>query len=233
MRLYLIRHGQSTNNALVDGGGQQRVADAPLTELGTIQADLLANHIANADGQSDGKAFGITHIFCSPMLRALQTTQPLANALGIQPEIWVETHETGGVFLEQAEGEFVGYGGMTHPQIQEQFPGFGIPASINDQGWWQTEQGLERDVVSQFRAMKVAEAILQYATQEDHIAIVSHFAFINLLMRAFFRTLPSRRAEPRYFHQNTAITRMQFKGDEPIIFYQNRVEHLAAELRTW
>ena len=44
MELYIIRHAQSSNNALADE--RERVCDPHLTELGRQQAELLAAHLA-------------------------------------------------------------------------------------------------------------------------------------------------------------------------------------------
>ena len=49
MELYLIRHGQSTNNArweTLDGRSTVPVSDPTLTEKGVRQAELLAEFLA-------------------------------------------------------------------------------------------------------------------------------------------------------------------------------------------
>lgn len=61
MELYLIRHGQSENNARPE---HLRVEDALLTELGHQQAGLAAEWI---------KTIGLDRLFSSPFRRALQT----------------------------------------------------------------------------------------------------------------------------------------------------------------
>ena len=84
MDLYIIRHGQSTNNVIeeVPGYESQRVSDPPLTELGKQQAEKVAEFIsttANPDqqiykqaatAQLNGGGIGITHLYCSAMHRA-------------------------------------------------------------------------------------------------------------------------------------------------------------------
>lgn len=65
-----VRHGQSQANA------DSVIADAhsPLTEAGIEQARKTANEVRD---------FKITHIACSPYIRAQQTAETIAGELGI------------------------------------------------------------------------------------------------------------------------------------------------------
>ena len=86
MEVYIIRHAQSTNNALMDDQ-HMRVEDPPLTEVGHQQAERLSAFLATAPNLEDmvrhkvdapertSNDFPqtITHLYCSPMHRALQT----------------------------------------------------------------------------------------------------------------------------------------------------------------
>ena len=122
MILYIIRHAQSTNNELADH--RDRVCDPPLTELGKRQTEILAQHMATGvdiepwSVDSRGRrGYGITRLYCSPMWRALQTTQPVGRALGLAPEVWIDIHERGGIFLDHGEdGGIVGYPGKTRSE---------------------------------------------------------------------------------------------------------------------
>ena len=77
MELYIIRHGQSTNNTLVDLS--QRVCDPPLTELGQRQAGYVAAHLANGGrqvqfaGRWSEMDCRLTKLYTSAMLRSLQS----------------------------------------------------------------------------------------------------------------------------------------------------------------
>ncbi len=70
-RLVLVRHAQARATDGTYG------PDTPLSPLGLRQAELLSLSFA-------GKA-SISAIYCSPFLRAVQTAQPMAGALGIEP----------------------------------------------------------------------------------------------------------------------------------------------------
>ena len=88
----LIRHGQSLNNALPDS---QRVDDPGLTDLGKRQAEHLGYWQPELPVQ---------HLFCSPFLRSLETTVPLAAQTGILPAIRADLFEQRRVVFGEAGG---------------------------------------------------------------------------------------------------------------------------------
>lgn len=78
MKLVLVRHGRP------DESDALRPHDPPLTDLGHQQAVAVAGRLARR---------GITHIVSSPLLRARETAQPLADRLGLPIQIidgWAE-----------------------------------------------------------------------------------------------------------------------------------------------
>ncbi len=233
MQLYIIRHAQSTNNALTDQ--RHRVCDPALTELGTRQAEVLARHLASDTdrpalaGQCDqAPGYGITRLYCSPMRRALQTAVPVARALGLQPEVWIDIHEYGGVWLDHGDERGpVGYPGITRPELAEQFPGFLIPAELTDAGWWRGDQEEPEAFVS--RAARVASTLLSWAELQERVAIITHGAFIDGLLSAL---LEVGRAQPVYYHHdNTGISLIDFRREGKLsIRYLNRLDHLRADM---
>ncbi len=70
MKLYFVRHGESTANLLREfsNGG----AKHPLTEKGVEQARTVARALSGLQ---------IEQIYASPVLRAVQTAQILAESL--------------------------------------------------------------------------------------------------------------------------------------------------------
>ncbi len=70
-KLFLVRHGQSAGNAEGRFGGH---GPTPLSELGERQAKATAERLA---------AEGITAIYSSDLLRAVQTAEPLAKLAGL------------------------------------------------------------------------------------------------------------------------------------------------------
>lgn len=241
MELYIIRHGQSTNNVSMMVDQTDREADPPLTELGQRQAEAVACYVAeyiNIDTwveQAPHKrqpvhGFGITQLFCSPMLRALQTCRPIATALRLQPKVWVDIHEHGGLFLDyQDERGVVGFPGLTRAEMSAQFPDYDLPPQIGETGWWNSEHAYEDIAACQARAIRVAAGLRLQANTSERIALVSHGTFTDCLIKALLNLLPGE--DLRFFHYNTAITRIDFRSDgKTIVRYTNRVSHLTPEL---
>ena len=188
MRLYLIRHAESENNALTRESLHERKVDPDLTALGYQQRDMLARHIASAlDGV--GERFAITHLYTSAMYRSLLTTAPLSEALGKAAQVWTDLHEFGGMYREQ-NGSIRGYGGMTRAEIEGAFPGYQLPADVSEKGWYDAALGLEPAARTRERAHRVAQALRARAASRDVIALVSHAGFLNLLLAATFDRLP-------------------------------------------
>lgn len=233
MRLYLIRHAQSENNALQDDPNHpQRKPDPSLTDIGFQQAEILAQHLANGHDNPNLDGYPITHLYCSAMHRTLLTTQPIANAINLQPKIWIEIHEKGGLFLHHTNGKQEGFPGLTRADIQAQFPDYHIPETITENGWWNPERSIEHQYESMQRAIKVALALHERRSTADHIALVTHGGFLDLLLKAIFNQLPANPHVFGYVHFNTAITRVDYYKDQPVLVYQNRITHLPPELWT-
>lgn len=246
MELYIIRHAQSENNALLEDQAL-RVKDPDLTPTGCQQADYLARFLAEAPNlenivrlpaaapeRREHHNHIFSHVYVSPMRRTLQTAQPIAQTLGMRPEVWVEIHEHGGIFLERA-GVVTGYGGMTRAEIEAEFPGYVVPETVTDQGWWKPEDGLEDISLCQARAVRVAKSLRTRAANaqngEDRIAIVTHGTFMDCLMKALIGRIPSE--DYYHWHYNTGITRVDIhKEGRIVIRYINRVTHLPAEIVT-
>jgi broad specificity phosphatase PhoE len=238
MELYLIRHAQSSNNALADE--RERVCDPLLTELGRRQAELLAAHLATGrdvhpvrpwltPSSANGHGYGLTRLYTSPMRRCLQTTQPIAQALRLTPEVWLDIHEQGGVWLDHGpELGRVGYPGIDRCQMAAEFPDFIAPDQIDDSGWWRGDH--EDAAEAEARAERVAETLRGWGSLDEKIALISHGAFGGLLLQA----LLGEPSEPVSYHlDNTSISLVRFRrGNEISVRYLNRVDHLPPELVT-
>ncbi len=73
MELIIVRHGRPERVEGIEGG-----ADPALTSLGHRQADAMAQWLSTEP---------IDAIYVSPMVRAKQTCDPLANRLGLKPVV--------------------------------------------------------------------------------------------------------------------------------------------------
>jgi 2,3-bisphosphoglycerate-dependent phosphoglycerate mutase len=237
MQIYIIRHAQSTNNALDDQ--RFRVADPLLTEIGHRQAEILADHLARGCGRfavtnrqayAPGAGYGISRLYCSPMRRALQTTLPVSRAIGLAPEVWIEIHEYGGVWQETGVGGGVrGYSGMTRGEIETEFPGYVLPEGVGERGWWRGTQEEPETFLS--RTAWVVDTLHSWAESEERVAIITHGAFIDGLLNTLLKVA---RVQPVYYHHdNTGITLIDFRPSGKLsIRFLNRLDHLPAELVT-
>lgn len=242
MEIYLVRHGQSTNNALIDQ--TNRVMDPPLTDLGVRQAQAVAEHLARGSNpelsvgatEEDThlhyrSGYDITHLYCSAMWRSLQTAEPIARETGLPVEVWVDIHERGGIYLDRFDGEGPkGYPGKTRTEILERFPDYQLPEDVTAEGWW--NKPVEDSASADGRAIRVARTLLEIARENDvreRVALVTHAGFASALVKALLRRLP----EPMiYFHHyNTAISRIDVSpAGDVVVRYTNRVHHLPSEM---
>jgi 2,3-bisphosphoglycerate-dependent phosphoglycerate mutase len=235
VKLFLIRHGQSTNNVteILGTGAQNRKPDPFLTDIGKTQAQLLADFI-----KAHPQQFGFTHLYVSPMRRTLQTAQPLAQALNMPMEVWTDVYEMGGVYEEVPEGGTKGGTGLTRSEIQKDFPEAVMGDDVTENGWYDANKNMES--VSHFlmRAIKLNLTLRERHKTSERIAIVTHGLFMDALMKALTNTIPTSPKDLFYLFYNTGITRVEFNEkighyDEKMrIYYQNRLDHLPDHLRT-
>lgn len=245
MHVLLVRHGQSKNNVLEAAHGASarfdavRVVDPPLSPLGERQAALLGRHLGAQLYESRQRV----QLMCSSMTRAIQTTQPLAGALGLRPLVLPEVHEVQG-FYDTSGRDVCGMGSA---EIEARFPDFSaarIPKA--GQGREDPRGALRR--ARDFAASLRERAASGGATSEEVLVIVSHNDFIGLLARALL--MPSSTAameekvasfgdlfaESYWPMNNTGVSHIilgvcpRHKESYPAdswIVYWNRSDHLA------
>jgi 2,3-bisphosphoglycerate-dependent phosphoglycerate mutase len=240
MQLYFIRHGQSTNNELWErmGPNRERSEDPELTTTGRMQAAALAQYLSQMpslgdtpqfDNQNIG-GFGITHLYCSLMVRAVATGTTISETLDLPLVAWEEIHEGGGIYLDDPDtGEKVGRAGRNRAYFEEHFPGFILPQSMDGDGWWNRpfEEREQRYVRAR---CFLDELAMRHSGTEDRVAIVSHAGFYNYLL-AELLGLPQRSGY-WFSLNNTAITRIDFRPEDVGLVYLNRLDFLPRELVT-
>lgn len=217
------------------------MADPPITELGKQQSEILAQHLATGatqdlvPGAAPGSArarerqgYGITSLYCSPMLRSLQTAQPIKEATGLLPKIWVDIHESGGMFLDHGDDRgSVGCPGMTRSEILANYPDYQVAHGITENGWWNRDREDLADASG--RAIRVAAKLVEMSETEDRVAMISHGLFINILFKALLDQLPGNHIY--YRHNNTAISRISIqKGRTIEVISLNQLDHLPSHL---
>lgn len=247
MRLYIIRHAQSENNALWSrtGSSEGRNSDPLLTETGQKQAHLLADYLAQADpgvetdywDVSERHGFGITHLYTSLMQRAVLTATAIAQALDLPLLAWPEIHEQGGIFeYDPDKDERRGLPGPNRAFFAERYPHLTLPDSITDQGWWNGRYEDRTETLQRARLV-AAEVFERHGKTDDRLALVTHGAFGHYLLSVLLNRSeldndgpnPTR---PWLMMNNTGITRLGYTSEYATLFYTNRLEHLPRDLIT-
>jgi 2,3-bisphosphoglycerate-dependent phosphoglycerate mutase len=213
MRLFLIRHAQSQNNAQPE---ELRVEDPSLTPLGREQARLLAHWIS---------ALELTRVITSPFRRSLETAEAIRRATALAPEVRTALHETGGCYRGHAGAEMVGRPGMSRAEIEREFPGFAIAPEIDGQGWWGCKPR-ETDAEANLRAQLLWEqTIAEFGSSDERIALVMHADFKLALLKRFHAT-------PLLTPWNTSVTTVAVEASTAHLTDYNSVRHLPPELVT-
>jgi len=201
MRLFLVRHGQTSWNI---SGRTQGHTDTSLDPTGLDQARML------------GRAFEGVHVdrlLCSDLARCTETAEPVSKALGLP----FEPRED---LRERAFGEWEGarFGDVTS-QLIERAEASGISAQqVRPPGGESFE-----DV---WRRVEPLHEWLRYT--DDTVAIVSHGGTLSILLaKLILGTLDTCRA---FRHGNTAITELERRADGLflILRYSDNA-HLAPE----
>lgn len=240
MILYIIRHAHVAYRRGVALAGvppaeRAFLSDPELSAFGRRQAARLAEHLAQKAAPAERQplhgersGFTITRLFTSPMRRALQTAQPLAASLGLQPEIWQDLHEFGGIRYDEGEGRGPqGFAGLTRAEIEAQFPGYAIPPDFADDGWWNRPSEGEADYAA--RLARVAGELRTLAkSTAEHIAIITHGTAASDLLHTLLGN--QDRKHFHYNHYNTGVSSLEFRETETNIRYHNRIEHLPDDL---
>jgi alpha-ribazole phosphatase len=186
MKVYLIRHAQSVDNArglryrlspTAFNAYLQQSPDVPLSAVGVQQARHLAQELTGT---------AIERVYSSPFARAVATATIVAGAFDLQPRIMPDLREIMPCGLKESAEEaplsrlFVqGYLRLAHPG----------PAY---ESWFATYQ----------RARRVWQAMTGEPAQA--IAVVSHFAFLHVLLLAVH--VQSPRPLRRYDLRNGGVT---------------------------
>lgn len=216
--LYLIRHGQSSNNALPES---ERTEDPGLTTIGVEQARRLAARFQDEP---------ITHLLTSGFLRAVETMLPLSQAVAASPEIWTDLHEVGGCFAGFEYGKLEGRPGMNRQTLSERYPDFVLPDDIDHLGWWKSRpfEGFED---ARRRAEQQSRRIMHtFQGTSARVACVIHADFKALLLEAFLQQDYGPYASADLV--NAGVTRLVCGSDTVRVEEFNDASHLPEDLVT-
>ncbi len=242
LQLYFIRHGQSTNNAYWETADRDnyldgRSTDPDLTATGHEQAKLVAEFLAqpyqpNPYDPQNRYGFGLTHLYCSLMIRAIKTGQAISEKTKVRLVALPEVHETGGIFesgVVDGEPVFIGMPGPGKSYFQTHFPDLMIPEDLPEEGWWNREKEPREHYL--VRAQSVIDRLLdQHQGQEHRVGVVMHGGIFARIIVTLFNV----QAEKFWFLMNNcAISRVDIDEEGHVVLvYMNRADFLPDHLLT-
>jgi 2,3-bisphosphoglycerate-dependent phosphoglycerate mutase len=225
MRLHLIRHGQSANNALfmasggVRTGYPGRVPDPSLTDLGHRQAAALAEAIRDAR-----TPLALTHLYSSLTLRAVQTAAHLADALDLPVALRDDLHEVGGIHrFDVATGTRHAVTGQSIRQLQDLCPRVVATTGVDRDVPWYGGFETEDDALPRARGL-LAGLRQAHSRTDDVVGLVTHQHFSQFLLAGVLGL--TRPPWPRFRIDNTAHVAIDLTEADPEVLWVNRCDHL-------
>ena len=246
MKLYLIRHAQSANNASYTGAEDHvnRVPDPDITELGHHQSQRLANYLAapgneprqHSRAQFTEPDFRLTHLYCSLMTRSIETAQYISRACSLPLVARDDLFERKGLYEIDRNGCVQGVSGPNRDYFKSRFPSLIIPKSLGKQGWWNRPAEKEAEFV--LRVESSLTSILNHHEKGHHIALVVHGDYIDQAINFLMKTPRSEKPnmthwEANWVTHNTSITRVDLTDEYANVVYVNRIDHLDTPLLSW
>lgn len=202
--LLLVRHGETEGNREQIAHGQ---TESPLNEHGVKQAQSTADVLLGWDRDYDT-------IYCSPLSRAHDTAQAIADTLGLDINVHQGLIESN---LGDLEGvtykELYEFGYAKHSIIDDDFTGHNgeSPRAVADR----MEQSLRE---------------IRTLHPNQNLIIVSHGSAIAHLIARLTDSEPA--FGPQFIMHNAAITEIILLEDaDPEIIVLNHREHLPAEFK--
>jgi len=180
----LLRHGESVGNAESRWQGQ---ADYPLTDTGRAQARALAQR-----WKSENAKFDL--ILASPLVRALETAEIVAQALNVEVE-------SDPLWLERDNGEFAG---LTPSEARLKIPPlpFYTPYDFvggDGEGDWELF----------LRAGQALHSLLRRSPAR--YLVVTHGGLLNQFMHAIIGVVPqANNAGARFRFENTSFAQVVY-----------------------
>lgn len=249
MRIYLIRHGQSAGNVNYFKPDEKSCsADPELTDKGHQQAKLLGEHLSHPQGEPVRYpwlepeervpvGYGITHVYCSLMIRSILTAQYIAEACRLPLVAHLELFEMEGMYDYDDDGNRIGEPGPGKDYFTEIFPNLQLPKNMNPDGWYDRPFETDEMFLERTKAI-MPEFEERHGGTDDCIAIVIHGDLIDQLINEL--TGATRHSDNYDNHwvanwafHNTSVTRIDYVNESRAVVYTNQFQHLPPELLTW
>lgn len=157
MQLFIIRHAESLGNI-----GQHKTPNDGLSPLGFKQAERIPRYFANIP---------LTHLFCSPFTRVIQTALPLAGTACLPITLVPELSE---IFDNEERRDFTW---MSASEIEDTFPDASfIPAYDRGTPWWPAWPEREEHEVRERVTLFYERDLLPLLKSNASVAVFGHGA---------------------------------------------------------
>ena len=207
--LFLIRHGDAVpeEDEIIPGGAYD---DLPLSRKGRGQAGALARRLGE---------FSFNALYSSPLRRCQETAAPLAEKLGLTPQIIPDLKEIRLGEVGSLPPDTRDLAALTRALQERQTD---IIRLIGEDGNWDAIPGSEPS--KEFRR-RVVRALDEIASQHlgQRVLVFAHGGVIN----AYAAETLSLPGEFFYPAANTSINVIRVAGPRRVIFVLNDIAHLA------
>lgn len=191
MKIYIVRHAQSTNNA--NHPNTPSVPDPPLTPMGREQATLTAQALREEIPEASA-------LYVSPMRRTLETAHPIRAALCRTPYIFPNLCEAGGLGKHP---------GMSCEEILREWPEVDLDERITANGWWTPGESERSEEIFYARAERIFTFVrTRHSLNDPPVVIVTHGRIGSALVSTMLGLGPMGCS--RFPFDNCAITRIDF-----------------------
>lgn len=152
LNLRIVRHAESTANSEERWQGR---ADFPLSEAGRRQAERLRARL-------EREGYTPTHVYSSPLSRALETARIAASGWGSAIEPWDD-------LVESDVGVFTG---LTHVEVVERFPE--VARRFGETRDLDLIDGAETHVERTARAQRVVDRLIGEHGNGERVLVFTH-----------------------------------------------------------
>lgn len=184
--IFIVRHGETESNRKGLALGR---ADPPLNELGMLQAKRLGEALRDE---------GFAAVYASPLQRALNTAERIAEACGLS--VTVDRS-----LIEMDVGEL---DGLDFKAVREKYPGF-IERWLSSDGPGEKMPGGESLVTVQERALSFLDRVTSEHAGANVCAVSHNFVILALLASVLGMDLSSFR---RLRHGVAAVSVVEREG---------------------
>jgi len=239
MRLYLIRHAESENNAKPP---YERVCDPSLTPVGRLQAEHLAQWM---------KSLHLDTLITSPFLRTLQTTRSVLQTRPQPVHVWHDVFEQGGCYHGHEGATITGAAGLGRTHIRRELVMDSIQQraetlsrtgdhsnpiavtmddEIDESGWW-GGRPMETEPQVRDRAAGVLRRLEStFVDQDVDVGLIIHANFLRCLLRELVGVVVNvDRLGPIL---NGSVSFVEWRESSWRLGWLNSVTHLPARLIT-